>query len=39
MRADYRDVSRPTVLTSKAVRDEYRHIASSMEEALSSIAA
>ena len=39
MRADYRDVSRPTVLTSKAVRDEYRHIASSMEEALSSLAA
>ena len=39
MRPDYRDVSRPTVLTSKAVRDEYRHIANSMEEALSSIAA
>ncbi len=39
MRADYRDVSRPTVLTSKAVRDEYRHIALSMEEALNSVAA
>ena len=39
MRADYRDVSRPTVLTSKAVRDEYRHIALSMEEALNSLAA
>ena len=39
MRADYRDVSRPTVLTSKAVRDEYRHIARSMEETLNSLAA
>ena len=39
MRADYRDVSRPTVLTSKAVRDEYRNIAQSMEEALNSLAA
>ena len=39
MRADYRDVSRPTVLTSKAVRDEYRHIASSMEGVLNSLAA
>ena len=39
MRSDYRDVSRPTVLTSKAVRDEYRRIAESMEEAISSLAA
>ena len=39
MRADYKDVSRPTVLTSKAVRDEYRQIAQSMEEAISSLAA
>ena len=39
MRADYRDVSRPTVLTSKSVRDEYRQIVSSMEGVLSSLAA
>ena len=39
MRADYRDVSRPTVLTSKAVRDEYRQIARSMEGVLNSLAA
>ena len=39
MRADYKDVSRPTVLTSKSVRDEYRRIAESMEEAISSLAA
>ena len=39
MRADYRDVSRPTVLTSKTVRDEYRHIARSMEGVLNSLAA
>lgn len=34
MRADYRDVSKPTALTSKAVRDEYRRIASAVDAAL-----
>ena len=34
MRADYRDVSKPTALTSKAVRDEYRRIASAVDAVL-----
>ena len=34
LRADYRDTSRPTVLTSKAVLDEYRHIAEQAKAAL-----
>ena len=34
MRSDYRDVSKPTALTSKAVRDEYRRIASAVDTAL-----
>ena len=34
MRSDYRDVSKPTALTSKAVRDEYRRIASAVDAAL-----
>lgn len=38
MRADYQDVSRPAVLTSKAVRDEYRHVARSMKAALDTLA-
>ncbi len=38
MRADYRDVSKPTVLTSKTVRDEYKHIAGEMQKALDAVA-
>jgi len=38
MRADYRDVSKPTVLTSKVVRKEYEHIAKSMVAALDKLA-
>ena len=34
MRSDYRDVSKPTALTSKAVRDEYRRIASAVDASL-----
>lgn len=34
MRSDYRDVSKPAALTSKAVRGEYRHIAAAVDAAL-----
>ena len=34
MRSDYRDVSKPAALTSKAVRGEYRHIAAAIDTAL-----
>lgn len=34
MRSDYRDVSKPAALTSKAVRGEYRHIAAAIDAAL-----
>ena len=39
MRADYRDTSRPTVLTSPAVLEEYRAIAGSTKAALEGVAA
>jgi ATP-binding protein involved in chromosome partitioning len=38
MRSDYRDVSKPTVLSSKTVRDEYKHIAGEMQKALDKLA-
>ena len=34
LRPEYRDTSRPTVLTSKAVLKEYRHIAAEVKSAL-----
>ena len=34
MRSDYRDVSKPAALTSKAVRGEYRRIAAAIDAAL-----
>lgn len=34
MRSDYRDVSKPAALTSKAVRGEYRRIAAAVDAAL-----
>ena len=34
LRADYRDTSRPTVLTSNAVLKEYRHVAEQCKAAL-----
>ena len=34
MRSDYRDVSKPAALTSKAVRGEYRRIAAAIDTAL-----
>ena len=34
LRADYRDTSRPTVLTSKKVLEEYRHIGAEAADAL-----
>ena len=39
LRADYRDTSKPTVLTSKKVRDEYRSIASEVTSALQAVVA
>ena len=39
MRTDYRDTSRPTVLTSVRVLQEYRNIAASTKAALESVAA
>lgn len=39
MQSDYRDVSKPTVLTSKAVCEEYKPIVGRMEEGLDAIAA
>ena len=38
MRSDYRDVSKPTVLTSKSVRNEYKEIVKSMGSALGELA-
>ena len=39
MRTDYRDTSRPTVLTSVRVLQEYRAIAASTKAALEGVAA
>jgi len=39
LRAIYRDTSRPTVLSSKTVRDEYKHIAEQSKAALERAAA
>ena len=39
LRSDYRDTSKPTVLTSKKVREEYRGIASEVTSALDAVAA
>ena len=39
LRSDYRDTSRPTVLNSKAVLAEYRHIAEQAKLALEKVAA
>ena len=38
LRSDYRDTSKPTVLTSKLVLAEYRHIAEQVKLALESVA-
>jgi len=38
LRSDYRDTSKPTVLTSKSVLAEYRHIAEQVKLALESVA-
>ncbi len=39
MRADYRDTSKPTVLISKKVQEEYRSIARQVEQALAKVPA
>ena len=39
LRGDYRDTSRPTVLTSKAVLGEYRRIAEEVKSAVEAVAA
>ena len=39
MLSDYRDVSKPTVLTSKAVCEEYKPIVGRMEKGLDAIVA
>jgi ATP-binding protein involved in chromosome partitioning len=38
LRSDYRDTSKPTVLTSKSVLAEYRHITEQVKLALESVA-
>jgi ATP-binding protein involved in chromosome partitioning len=39
LRSDYRDTSKPTVLTSKSVQAEYRHIAGQVKLALDKVTA
>ena len=39
LRSDYRDTSKPTVLTSKKVRSEYSNIATKLEDAVAKVVA